>query len=121
MLSMATPEPPLPPAPVSSTSPGVVSAPAPSSPASPPISAPVSAPATPVLDLPVGTVTFVFTDIEGSTRLLQRLGDGYGPVLERHNAILRGACEGHGGVVFGTEGDAFGMVFWSVAAAVATA
>ena len=119
MLSMATPEPP------SERASARQPASADSSPAAAPPTAATVAPASPptasALDLPVGTVTFVFTDIEGSTRLLQRLGDGYGAVLEHHNAILRGACEGHGGVVFATEGDAFAMVFRSVAAAVATA
>jgi class 3 adenylate cyclase len=40
-------------------------------------------------ELPTGTVTFVFTDIEGSTALLDRLGDGYGEVLFAHHALLR--------------------------------
>ena len=47
-------------------------------------------------DLPTGTVTFLFTDIEGSTRLLQELGDGYADVLE-HGQVLRAAFERHGG------------------------
>lgn len=46
--------------------------------------------------LPTGTVTFLFTDIEGSTRLLQSLGDAYGQVLEDHARLLRRAVEEHG-------------------------
>ena len=42
-------------------------------------------------DLPTGTVTFLFTDIEGSTRLTQSLADSWPPLLERHNRILRDA------------------------------
>ena len=40
-------------------------------------------------ELPTGTVTFLFTDIEGSTRLLQKLGDGYADVLAEHHRALR--------------------------------
>ena len=45
----------------------------------------------PVDDLPVGTVTFLFTDIEGSTRLLKQLRERYGEALEEHQRILRQA------------------------------
>lgn len=56
--------------------------------------------------LPQGTVTFLFTDIEGSTRLVQELGPGlYGEVLETHHALLRDAFRA--GVDVGTEGDSF--------------
>jgi class 3 adenylate cyclase len=48
--------------------------------------------------LPTGTVTFLFTDIEGSTRLLQDLGDRYGAVRDEHAAILRRAIRDGGGV-----------------------
>src|SRR5438093_8987952 len=66
---------------------------------------------TQMADLPSGQVTFLFTDIEGSTRLLQRLGDRYGAVIGAHGHILRGAiARGHGTEV-GTEGDAFFAVF----------
>jgi class 3 adenylate cyclase len=41
------------------------------------------------MSLPSGTVTFVFTDIEGSTRLLQELGDDYGDVVSAHRRIIR--------------------------------
>ena len=61
--------------------------------------------------LPTGTVTLVFTDIEGSTRLLQELGDDYGAVLEGHRRLLRVAFQRHGGVEVDTQGDAFLYVF----------
>jgi class 3 adenylate cyclase len=57
-------------------------------------------------DLPTGTVTFLFTDLEGSTRLLQAHPHAYREAVARHHALLRGAVEGHGGVVFETVGDA---------------
>jgi class 3 adenylate cyclase len=63
--------------------------------------------------LPTGTVTFVFTDIEGSTRLVNALGGAFGPLLERHHALLRGTFEAAGGVEVATEGDAFFVVFSS--------
>jgi class 3 adenylate cyclase len=62
-------------------------------------------------ELPRGTVTLVFTDIEGSTRMLRALGDDYGRVLRAHRAILREAVRRHGGVEFGTEGDACFLAF----------
>jgi class 3 adenylate cyclase len=62
-------------------------------------------------NLPIGTVTFMFTDIEGSTRLLQVLGVDYQDVLERHAAILRKAFGDYEGVEVGTEGDAVFAVF----------
>jgi predicted ATPase/class 3 adenylate cyclase len=71
--------------------------------------------------LPTGTVTFLFTDIEGSTRLLQALGVEYRDVLERHASLLRGAIAANGGVEVSTEGDAFFAVFESAAGAVAAA
>ena len=71
--------------------------------------------------LPTGTVTFLFSDIEGSTRLVERLGSQYGSLLERHNALIRTAVEAAGGVVFGTEGDATFSVFRGATAAVAAA
>ncbi len=62
-------------------------------------------------DLPTGTITFLFTDIEGSTRLLQELGDGYRRVQDDHATILRkGIAEGEG-VEIRTEGDSFFAVF----------
>jgi predicted ATPase/class 3 adenylate cyclase len=72
--------------------------------------------------LPSGTVTFLFTDIEGSTRLARTLKERWQEVLEQHHAILRRAIREHGGVDVGTEGDAFFAVFTSaVDAVVATA
>ena len=68
--------------------------------------------------LPTGTVTFLFTDIEGSTRLVSALGPAFGSVLDRHHAILRQAFEAAGGVEVSTEGDAFFVVFPSASGAV---
>jgi predicted ATPase/class 3 adenylate cyclase len=71
--------------------------------------------------LPTGTVTFLFSDIEGSTHLVQSLGPAYRPLLERHQALLRAAFEEAGGVEVGTEGDSFFVAFPSAPAAVAAA
>ena len=72
--------------------------------------------------LPTGTVTFVFTDIEGSTRLVQELGPAvYTEILERHNRLVRDVIARHGGIERGTEGDSFLVVFTEAAAAVAAA
>ena len=62
-------------------------------------------------DLPSGTVTLLFTDIEGSTRLLDALGDRYGETLEAHRRLLRQAFEECGGVEVDTQGDAFFVAF----------
>jgi len=62
-------------------------------------------------DLPTGTVTFLFTDIEGSTRLLLRLGERYASVLEEHQQILRAVFEQAGGREIDTQGDAFFVAF----------
>jgi predicted ATPase/class 3 adenylate cyclase len=73
-------------------------------------------------DLPTGTLTLLFTDIEGSTRLLQRLGGArYGSVLGVHHRILRGAISGWNGVEVKTEGDSFFAVFPQIADAVTAA
>jgi predicted ATPase/class 3 adenylate cyclase len=72
-------------------------------------------------DLPTGTVTFLFTDIEGSTGLLQALGDRYAAVLDRHAAIVRRAVADGGGVEVSTHGDAFFAVFARPAGAVRAA
>jgi class 3 adenylate cyclase len=61
--------------------------------------------------LPVGTVTFLFTDIEGSTRLMQRLGDDWPAVIGDHNRILRETFEATGGREVDRQGDAFFAVF----------
>jgi len=70
-------------------------------------------------ELPTGTVTFVFTDIEGSTAMLQRLGDGFVDVLEEHNNSVRSAFSK--GVEVRSEGDAFFYVFSSAPDAVLAA
>src|SRR6266516_903757 len=63
-------------------------------------------------DLPTGTVTFLFTDIEGSTRLLQELGaEDYANALAEHRRVFREASERHGGVEVDTQGDAFLVAF----------
>jgi len=72
--------------------------------------------------LPTGTVTFLFTDIEGSTTLLQRLGDRrYGEVLEEHQRLLRDAFAKGNGQEIDTQGDAFLVAFSRARDAVATA
>jgi predicted ATPase/class 3 adenylate cyclase len=72
-------------------------------------------------NLPTGTVTFLFSDIEGSTRLLDRLGDEYREVLESHQRILRAALSPAGGIEVSTEGDSFFVVFPTAPPAVAAA
>ncbi|HEX9016290.1 MAG TPA: adenylate/guanylate cyclase domain-containing protein, partial [Chloroflexota bacterium] len=67
--------------------------------------------------IPTGVVTFLFTDIEGSTRLWERFPEAMKASLARHDAILRGAIESHGGHVFKTVGDAFYAAFSSPTAA----
>ena len=71
--------------------------------------------------LPTGTLTFLFTDIEHSTRVLETLGDAYRSVLDRHHALLREAIAAGEGTEVSTEGDAFFAVFASAAQAVAAA
>ena len=56
-------------------------------------------------------VTFVFTDIEGSTRLLRQLGGEYADMLETHNELIAAAFTGAGGVLFGSQGDALFAAF----------
>ncbi|MDP9143697.1 MAG: adenylate/guanylate cyclase domain-containing protein, partial [Actinomycetota bacterium] len=65
--------------------------------------------------LPTGTVTFLFTDIEGSTRMVQALGEGWVPVLEAHNSLVEEAITDNGGVVVKTEGDSFFATFSAAA------
>jgi predicted ATPase len=72
-------------------------------------------------ELPTGTVTFLFTDIEGSTRLLSELGDGYAEVLAEHRRALRDAWQRHEGVEVDTQGDAFFVAFARASDAVAAA
>jgi predicted ATPase/class 3 adenylate cyclase len=72
--------------------------------------------------LPTGWLTFLFTDIEGSTRLVQEIGtDLYGDLQAQHSRLLREAVAMHGGREFGTEGDAHFFVFPSAASAVKAA
>ena len=72
-------------------------------------------------ELPTGTVTFLFTDIEGSTRLAQDLAERWPRLLEGHNRLLRAAIREADGIDLRTEGDAFFAVFRSAPAAVAAA
>src|SRR5437868_11142625 len=60
---------------------------------------------------PTGTVTFHFTDIEGSTQLLHRIGDRYEQVLAEHQNIIRAAIAKHEGCEVSTEGDSFFVAF----------
>ena len=71
--------------------------------------------------LPTGTVAFLFTDIEGSTRLLQERPDVYPAILADHRQILADALESNGGVVFGQEGDAVFAAFPEASSAVRAA
>jgi predicted ATPase/class 3 adenylate cyclase len=68
--------------------------------------------------LPTGTVTFLFTDIEGSTLLLQRVGDRYRDLLETHQDLVRSAISAGDGIEIHTEGDSFFVVFESARGAV---
>jgi class 3 adenylate cyclase len=73
-------------------------------------------------DLPTGTVTFVFSDLEGSTRLLKQLGDaGYAEMLAMHRAIVREVFAAHDGSEIDTQGDAFFYSFSRARGAVAAA
>jgi DNA-binding NarL/FixJ family response regulator/class 3 adenylate cyclase len=67
--------------------------------------------------LPHGTVTLVFTDVEGSTQLVQRLGDRYAHVLDDHRRLFREAVEGGNGVIVDQRGDEFFVVFSDAKAA----
>ena len=72
-------------------------------------------------ELPSGTVTFLFTDIEGSTGLLHELGDAYADALADHRRVLRDAFERHAGVEVDTQGDAFFVAFPRASDALAAA
>ena len=73
-------------------------------------------------DLPTGTVTFLFTDVEGSTRLLEEIGDeAYEEALSVHRRIVRAACQAHDGVEVDTQGDAFFFAFPEPSGALAAA
>jgi len=71
--------------------------------------------------LPSGTVTFVFSDIEGSTGLLKRLGDEYAELIAEHRRIVRETFAVHGGVEIDTQGDSFFFAFARARDAVAAA
>jgi len=73
------------------------------------------------VELPIGTVTFLFTDIEGSTQLLKQLRDRYGEALEDHQRIMREAFAEHGGHEIDTQGDSFFVAFRRAKDAVAAA
>jgi len=70
---------------------------------------------------PTGTITFLFTDIEGSSRLWERYPVDMGPALTRHDAIVRAAIEGQGGYIFKTAGDAFYGAFETASGALEAA
>ncbi len=70
------------------------------------------------MGLPSGDVTFVFSDIEGSTRLLKRLGDRYDALYERHAELLRHAWGAYNGHEVNTEGDSFFVAFTNPADAI---
>jgi predicted ATPase/class 3 adenylate cyclase len=73
-------------------------------------------------ELPTGTVTFVFTDVEASTSLLSELGaEAYADALADHRAVIRKSCTGNGGVEVDTQGDAFFFAFPTAPGALAAA
>ena len=73
-------------------------------------------------DLPSGTVTFLFTDVEGSTKLLHELGaEAYAEALAEHRRLIREACDIEGGVEVDTQGDAFFFAFATAPGALAAA
>ena len=72
-------------------------------------------------ELPTGTVTFLFTDIEGSTGLLKQLGEGYAAVLAEHHRILRKAVAEQGGREIDNQGDSFFFAFERAYAALGAA
>jgi class 3 adenylate cyclase len=73
-------------------------------------------------ELPSGTVTFLFSDVEGSTKLLHELGaDGYAEALAEHRRVIRETCAGHDGGEVDTQGDAFFFAFPTAPGALAAA
>jgi class 3 adenylate cyclase len=73
-------------------------------------------------DLPAGTVTFLFTDVEGSTRLLRELGaESYAEALSEHRRLIRAACARSDGVEVDTQGDAFFFAFSTAPGALSAA
>jgi class 3 adenylate cyclase len=74
------------------------------------------------VELPQGTVTFLFTDVEGSTKLLHQLGaEKYADALAEHRRAIRDAVAAHGGVEVDTQGDAFFIAFPTAPGALAAA
>ena len=73
------------------------------------------------VDMPSGTVTFLFTDIQDSTRLWESAAADMTTAVHAHNVILRSAIERHGGYAFATVGDGFGAAFSSAVDAVMAA
>lgn len=74
------------------------------------------------MQLPSGTVTFLFSDVEGSTRLLRELGaEHYGRELAEHRLVVREVLATHGGAEVDTQGDAFFLAFPTAKAAIACA
>src|SRR5439155_4793761 len=71
--------------------------------------------------LPAGVVTFLFTDVEGSTKLLHELGNAYADALHEHRRLLREAFTAHEGVEVDTQGDAYFVAFGRASDAVAAA
>src|SRR6187402_325583 len=75
----------------------------------------------PMPEMPRGAVTFLFTDIEGSTRLVKQLRERYGAVLADHQRMLRAVFDAHGGYEVDTQGDSFFVAFASARDAVLAA
>ena len=75
----------------------------------------------PTPSLPTGTVTFLFSDIEGSTRLLQETERDYAALLDRHRALIEAAVGLRDGRTFGAEGDALFVAFADAASAISAA
>ena len=74
-----------------------------------------------MLELPTGTVTFLFTDIEGSTRRWEQYPQAMPAALARHDAVLRQAIAANAGVIFQTAGDSFAAAFTTAPAALSAA
>src|SRR5258708_36814184 len=74
-----------------------------------------------VPELPAGTITLLFTDIEGSTRLLQEVGPHYANILAEHRRLVRAALDAHGGQEVDTQGEAFFAAFARASDALAAA
>src|SRR6478672_171263 len=73
------------------------------------------------MDTPSGAVTFLFTDVEGSTRLWAEHTDAMNRAVSRHDELMRAAVDAYGGSVFATGGDSFAVAFASSADGVAAA